>query len=372
VRRRIQQNGPTVVRLKGIKRVRSAGGKTYLYVRRTDGPDIRLPDLPTNDPEFLKAYAEAREAPKRTDSTFKAGSIGAVFTAVIASEDMHTISPAYRAMIRRHADDIRKNYGVAPIRGLERRHVQQDVDGSSAPDHRRKVWRWAAKWAIRNGFIDHDPSERVSLPRRAPTDGHPSWSADDVAKFRAQWPIGSRQRLTMEILQWTGARISDAVLLGPQHIGNDGVIAYTQQKTGGMAYCPWACELPGYAIDMQGDRDAMHLALDARFEKHLTFLATTHGATRSAKSIGGVIREAARDAGILKSAHGLRKYRASQLAHAGATPHQIGAWTGHESLKEIEHYTKSMDRRSAVTGTPKEQKNGKTFEFLPKCDKKSL
>jgi integrase len=94
----------------------------------------------------------------------------------------------------------------------------------------------------------------------------------------------------------------------------------------------------------------MHCALDARSMKHPTFLATEYGTTRSAKSIGGVVRGAAHEAGIPKSAHGLRKYRATQLAHAGATPHQIGAWTGHESLKEIEHYTKSMDRRAAVLG----------------------
>ena len=372
MRRSIQQKGPTVVKLKGIKKVRSAGGKTYLYVRRTDGPDIRLPDLPTDDPEFLLAYAQARETPKRMGGAFKSGSIGAVFTAVIASEDMHVISAAYRAMIRRHADQIRMDYGAAPMRGLERRHVQQDVDQSSAPDHRRKVWRWAVKWAIRNRFIDHDPTERVSLPRKAATEGHPAWTPDDVAKFRKHWPIGSRQRLVMEVLQWTGARISDAVTLGPQHIGADGVIAYKQQKTGGAAYCPWRCELPAYASDMEPDREAMHRALKARTELHLTFLATKHGAARSAKSIGGVVREAAHDAGIKKSAHGLRKYRATQLARAGATPHQIGAWTGHESLKEIEHYTKSMDRRATVIGTAVEHETGKTAELLPKRGKKSM
>jgi integrase len=216
------------------------------------------------------------------------------------------------------------------------------------------VWRWAAKWAIRNGFIENNPAESLSLPRRAPTKGHPAWTSDDVNKFRDHWPIGSRQRLIMEILQWTGARISDAVLLGPQHIGADGVIAYEQQKTGGMAYCPWFCDLPNYADNMETDRISMHRTLDARSAKHLTFLATEHSTSRSAKSIGGVVRKAAHDAGIPKSAHGLRKYRATRLAHAGATPHQIGAWTGHESLKEIEHYTKSMDRRAAVSGTPSE------------------
>ena len=368
MRRRLRDQRTAVVRLTGIKRVTSPSGKTYLYVRRSDGPDIRLPDLPTNDPDFLKAYTAAQEAPKRKRDMFKDGTIGAVFTAVIASEDMHTISPAYRAMIRRHADDIRSKYGAAPMRGLERRHIQQDVDASQAPDHRRKVWRWAVKWAIRNGVIPDDPTERVSLPRKATTGGHPAWTPEDVSQFRACWPIGSRQRLIMELLQWTGARISDAVLLGPANVGPDGVIAYRQQKTGGIAYCPWTCQLPAYAGAMEPDRAAMHLALRSRSIAHATSLATAQGGTRSAKSIGGV-RQAAHEAGVKKSAHGLRKYRATQLAHAGATPHQIGAWTGHESLKEIARYTKSMDRRAAVLGASDACNFGKTSEFLPKRTK---
>lgn len=222
------------------------------------------------------------------------------------------------------------------------------------------------KWALHNGFLDNDPTELVALPRTAPTEGHPAWTSEDVNAFREHWSIGTRQRLAMEILQWSGARISDAVMLGPQHVGKDGVIAYTQKKTSSMAFCPWTCTLPAYAANLSPDRALMHLAINARTEHHLTFLATIHGKSRSANSIGGVISGAARTAGIEKSAHGLRKYRATQLAHAGATPHQIGAWTGHESLREIEHYTKSVDRRAAVMGTSIEQESGKTLRFLPK------
>ena len=39
------------------------------------------------------------------------------------------------------------------------------------------------------------------------------------------------------------------------------------------------------------------------------------------------------------------------LAEAGASAHQIAAWTGHESLSEVAHYTRSADRKRAVMGT---------------------
>jgi integrase len=43
--------------------------------------------------------------------------------------------------------------------------------------------------------------------------------------------------------------------------------------------------------------------------------------------------------------HGLRKAAASRLAEAGATVHEIAAITGHATLKEIERYTKTADRK---------------------------
>lgn len=43
--------------------------------------------------------------------------------------------------------------------------------------------------------------------------------------------------------------------------------------------------------------------------------------------------------------------RATALADAGATTHQIAAWTGHESLSEVEGYTRTAARRAAVMGT---------------------
>ncbi|MEP2394810.1 MAG: hypothetical protein ABJH94_22425, partial [Paracoccaceae bacterium] len=46
----------------------------------------------------------------------------------------------------------------------------------------------------------------------------------------------------------------------------------------------------------------------------------------------------------------LRRARAVILAENGWTPHQIGAWTGHESLAEVSHYTRDANKRSMVVG----------------------
>jgi integrase len=156
-----------------------------------------------------------------------------------------------------------------------------------------------------------------------------------------------------EVLHWTGARISDAVKIGAGHVGRDGVLAFTQTKTRDMAFVPWTCALPDYASDMEEDRQFLHQSL-APFAGHMTFLAT-HGRSRSHKAAGHLIATAAQKLGIGKSAHGLRKYRATTLAESGATASQIAAWTGHRSLSEVAHYTRSADRRRAVMGTEQDR-----------------
>jgi integrase len=54
------------------------------------------------------------------------------------------------------------------------------------------------------------------------------------------------------------------------------------------------------------------------------------------------------------SAHGVRKATSTALAEAGATPHEIMAITGHQTLEEVERYTKAFDRqKTADTGMAK-------------------
>ncbi|WP_256470148.1 tyrosine-type recombinase/integrase [Bradyrhizobium sp. 157] len=45
------------------------------------------------------------------------------------------------------------------------------------------------------------------------------------------------------------------------------------------------------------------------------------------------------------SAHDLRKAAPARLAERGATAHEIMAITGHQSLEEVERYTRAAQRR---------------------------
>lgn len=340
------------VTLRGIMTVRRNGAE-YTYYRRAGSPLVRLPDLPHDDPEFLAAYAAAARANPPGGTRHPPESLAALCLACEGSDAFNLASKGYRAILLRHFKVMVEKYGHVSFRAIRAKHIQKDVRDAASPADRRKAWRFV--YSFDPDLLADNPTLTVTVPDRPKTEGHLPWTRDEIEAYRARWAIGTTKRLAFEVLHWGGMRISDAVLVGPGGVDRSGVLAFRQVKTGGMAYVPWTCPLPAYCADMAPDRDMLHAALSASSTRQMTFLATASGKTRSEKALGTMIREAAREAEVEKSAHGLRKSRAVSLADAGGTVHQIAAWTGHESLKEIERYTRAANRRRAVMGAEQEQ-----------------
>jgi len=355
--RRSVRNG--WVKMRGLMPIAGRTGETYWYLRRKGQPLVRMPDLPHDHPDFIAAYQAARSNDEPAALRLPLGSIAGLIEAAGRSDRFAARSAVYRATLRRHFDAIRSEVGNAPAKGLRDRHIKANLGKAKSPTDRLKAWRFLGAFGTDAGLLSADPSQGVAAPAKARSDGHPPWTLDEIDTYRARWKIGTSKRLAFELLLWGGMRIGDAVNIGPGMVDRSGVLVFRQSKTGDPAYVPWSCALPDYAAGMEADRDQLHAAIAAAPSRHMTFLATAGGAPRSSKALGTMIRTSARDAGIEKSAHGLRKSRAVLLADAGGTPHQIGAWTGHKSLKEIEHYTLGADRRRAVMGTGAEHSGAK-------------
>lgn len=220
------------------------------------------------------------------------------------------------------------------MRHLKPRRVQDDLRGVTPVQGRdcSKARRLICAHTLERDLIRSDPS--VSVRRLAPPE-HPARPHDQREAFRARWQTGTRWRACMVLLRWTGARIGDAVNLGPGMVGRDGVLTFRQQKAGDFAHGPWTCGLPAHVAHQAADRDRVHEAMGRLSTGRMTLLATRNGRTRSGKAMGHVIAVAAAHAGFDRSGHGLRKGRAVALAEGDATPLQTGVWTGHHSLSEV-------------------------------------
>lgn len=155
----------------------------------------------------------------------------------------------------------------------------------------------------------------------------------------------TRPRLALELLYGTMAARVDMVRLGLQHV-QGGIVSFRRNKTTVPVDIPMLPELLA-AID------AMPKA------QHLAFLVTERGQPFSAAGFGNWFRTQCDLAGIPDlSAHGLRKAGATRLAEHGATDHEIMAWGGWKTLREVQRYTAAANRKRLALRAADKIKSG--------------
>jgi hypothetical protein len=98
-------------------------------------------------------------------------------------------------------------------------------------------------------MLEREQSDGVTARVKYQTSGFHTWTEGEIAKFRTRHSLGSRARLALEIILWTGQRRGDAHRFGPPHV-RDGRINYEQEKGGKeQLWLPMAPQLRA-AIDV--------------------------------------------------------------------------------------------------------------------------
>jgi integrase len=317
-------------------------GKARFYFRRPGFKAVPLPGLPWS-PEFMAAY-EAALAGQRAPigaSRVKPGTIRALAVSYFASVDFRSMKSStqgvYRNIIERFCREVDKDgnaYGDKSALTLQREHILKLMAArAERPDSAnglRKVLRAMMKHAVDVGMRADDPTRDVRAVR-VKSDGFHSWADEEISQFEARHSVGSKARLALALLLYTGQRRSDVVRMGRQHL-RDGVLQVRQVKTGAELQIPVHASLAEIISEAPAD--------------NLTFLTTQFGKPFTAPGFGNWFRERCNEAGLSHcSAHGLRKAAARRLAEAGCTEHEIGSITGHASLREIVRYTKAADQK---------------------------
>jgi integrase len=323
----------TVFRLKHIKAYTDRHGRRRHYYRRPGFMAASLPGDPGSR-EFMDAYhAAAANAPKREigKATEIPGSIGALIALYYQSRAFTALGEQTRATYRGALERFRVAHADKLVKGLRQRHIIGILDQlGGRQDNLRKVLRLILKHALERGWIDAHPMAEMRRPRKADK-GFRAWTAGEVAAFEAKWPTGSRERLALALLLYTGQRRSDVVRMGRQHI-RDGRIRVVQQKTGAELWIPL--------------HRALKVEIEAAPKAHLNLLTTQYGEPFSPAGFTNWFRDRARAAGLDDGCtpHGLRKTAAVRLSEAGCTPHEIMAVTGHRNLSEVTLYTAAADQ----------------------------
>lgn len=152
-----------------------------------------------------------------------------------------------------------------------------------------------------------------------------------MKQFEQHHPVGSKARLALALLLYTGVRRSDVLTFGRQHIKNNRLVL-TQQKTKKQLVLPILPQLQAI--------------LDASPVGSLTFLVNEFGRPYSCQGFSNLFRMWCRQAGLKnRSPHGLRKLAATTLANAGASSRMLMSVFGWSSLHEAERYTRAADQQ---------------------------
>jgi integrase len=335
-------------------------GKPRFYFRRPGLKNTPLPGLPWS-PEFMAAYALAfaGQPPQIGSARVKQGTFRALAVSYFNSTGFRMMRSSTQSVYRNAIDRLCKEHGNKGAATIQREHIVKlmaaKAEKPESANLLRKVLRAMMQHAVEISLRADDPTRDVKAIR-VKSDGFHSWTDDEIAQFVRHHGAGSRARLALALLLYTGQRRSDVVRMGRQHIDKNGAIHVRQDKTGAELAIP------------------VHAALAACIAEtpanHLTFLTTQFGKPFTGAGFGNWFREQCNDACLPQcSAHGLRKAAARRLAESGCTEHEIAAITGHASLREITRYTKAADQvRLAVSAMDKVRTP--TVKPDPRFDKK--
>lgn len=332
------------IKLRYVDRFKDRHGIWRYYFRRA-GKRVPLPGRP-GDAAFMAEYHVACDAfgATKVAATPNSASVDAVAVAYYRSPNFLALNKNTQVAYRREIERWRHRYGAKSIVRLERRHIKEqmterfEAGGPEAANNLLRIIRILCGYAVELDLRRDNPALGIKKFRMR-GDGFVTWSEQDIAKYLERWPQGSRERLALVLLLYTGQRRSDVIRMGRQHVSGD-TIRVTQAKTGAQLAIPVHLELKS--------------VLDTLPKEGLTFLVTQYGnAFKDGASFGNQFRQWCNEAGLPnRSAHGLRKSAAVRLVEAGCTTKEVQAITGHASLREVERYTKAAEQeklaRSAI------------------------
>lgn len=334
---------------------RDRHGKIRIYFRAKGRPKVRLRGTPWTE-TFMAAYEAAKGEPTPKERKgITPGTWRWLCTEYFKCSDYLLLDERTKRVRRRIleatfdepiAPGSPKLFRDLPLSRMKVHAIEVLRDRKLAfPDGAnnrvkaiRSVYRWASakKNSDNKPLVSENPAREVAyLEGNNPSGWHP-WTTEEVQQFEARHPIGTKARLALSLLLYTGQRRSDVIRFGRQHVRNR-TITFTQYK--GRKRKPKKLTLPILP--------ALQRIIDASPCGEMTFLVNDLKRPFTAAGFGNKFRDWCNQAGLRHcTAHGLRKAGATIAADNGATAHQLMAMFGWSTLKMAEEYTRSADQKT--------------------------
>jgi integrase len=316
-----------------LHREESRHGRVMWFVRRKHGARIRL-RAEYGSEAFWAEYRAALEGAPLPSKEPKAQTLAWALDLYRASSSWGKLANSTRRQRENIYRAAIKSAGDVSLKSITDNTIKAGRERRKATPHSANIFLKAMRaffaWAIEDKLVTLDPTKGVKLlPGPNDADGFHTWTQAELDRFEAHWPVGTRERLSYDLLLYTGLRRGVAVRVGGLH-EREGVITIRTEKTGEPVSIPI---LPPLAASIAATRTG-----------DLTYLVTEAGQPWVKESFGNWFRKICRRAGCPGSAHGLRKAGATRAAERGATERQLMAIFGWSTGKMAQHYTRAADR----------------------------
>jgi integrase len=325
-----------------LQHERTRHGRGAWYFRRGHGPRIRI-RAEFGTPEFEAEYSAALDGGplQVVGKKAAAGTLAWLWERYRETTAWSELASATRRKREYIMVHVLETSRAVLVKDITKRHIMAGLDRRkdtpAQASHFLDTMRGLFGWAADAEHVKANPTIGVKRPAKSKTGGFAAWTEDDVDKYEARWPVGSKERVWLAVLLYTGLRRSDAVVIGRQHVRN-GVATIVTKKTKTTIVIPILSVLQGI--------------LDAGPTGDLAFICGDHGRPLAENSLSNYFRVACNAGGIPvgKSAHGVRKIGAIRAAHAGATVAELNAIFGWTGERMALHYIREADRARLAKG----------------------
>jgi hypothetical protein len=168
-------------------------GNPVWYLRRGKGRRIRIRGE-FGSVDFWAGYEAAAKGAKPQRREHAPGSFAWALAAYKLSHGWLALSPATQRQRINIFKHVEKKLGGSKLRDWKRGDIVAGRDARAATPAQAvnfvKAMRGLFAWAHEAGHVNVNPCEGVKVVSVA-TEGFAVWTDDDVAAYRARWPLGT-------------------------------------------------------------------------------------------------------------------------------------------------------------------------------------
>jgi len=284
-------------------------------------------------PEFWKEYSDILSGDLDHVRVISRN-FGALIKSYRQSPRYKRLKPRTGLDYDKYLDFFISRMGEANPAAMKRKDVirLRDVNADKVyfANYSLRVLRVLMEHCVDLGWCETNPAKGVQEIKTQRQEREP-WPRELLKAFRDTCPVGTRERLVMELCVGTGQRIGDVLEMRWSDI-QDGAFVIRQNKTGKELWLPILPEL--------------QVALNAA-SRHSVFILTNERGTNrwSYRGASQAVRNVRERIGALGyDIHSWRYNAACELVEAGCGDDLVAAVTG-QSPAMVLHYTKKVRQK---------------------------